>query len=665
MCNIIGLFNENVHIAKHILTYIGRDKVKEIRLSKGRLIHYHHTIKENIEQPLQGKGVLVSNCYIYNWKQINKKFGFNTSNDSGTLLNLLDMFYEQGNAETMFRKVRDIVDGAYAFAYYRDAKVYMSRDVFGVKPLWYVKDKGFIFCSEAKLLYAFGQPVELHPRHAVVYDITKDKVNDYFLPWEPLSKLQKISDEKLFALICESVDKSTRGLSKVALLFSGGINSTVLAIVLKHLGKQVTGYVTGTEKSKDLEKAVEMGNRIGIKVVPAIVNKEKLENIIEKVVRTTESCDPVKVSAGILLYTSLSKAVLDKHKSIISCTGCDDVFAGYDKDLRCISYGHSLNKELIHSLRTIYERNMYLNDTLSMCNTIEMKMPFLDRKLVDAVLNTSEKYKVAHGKKSLLKKLIKHMVSIGICPDIAPTPDINEHCNKVNKLLNKLTKQKKFNSCSDYLQSIQQRFGYRNTALGALFSGGKDSGLALWLMMKRGYPINCMITIKTDNKESYMFHVPMIHKVPELARMAGLALVIQQSKGKKETEVNDLEKAVRTAIDKHKIAGITSGAVASAYQRDRIEKVTEKLGLKFYAPLWYMNQDDEMKCLFREKFVIKIVHTAAEQLSSWKGKILKNKDIELMKKMNLNINGEGGEYETLILHAPFFKVSVSKFSKVD
>ena len=53
--------------------------------------------------------------------------------------------------------------------------------------------------------------------------------------------------------------------------------------------------------------------------------------------------------------------------------------------------------------------------------------------------------------------------------------------------------------------------------LGLLFSGGKDSTYAAYLANKQGYKISCLITIISENKESFMFHTPSVEKAERQA----------------------------------------------------------------------------------------------------------------------------------------------------
>ena len=105
--------------------------------------------------------------------------------------------------------------------------------------------------------------------------------------------------------------------------------------------------------------------------------------------------------------------------------------------------------------------------------------------------------------------------------------------------------------------------------LGVLFSGGKDSTYAAWLAKKSGYKISCLITLESENPESYMFHTPAIEKTKTQAQVMNIPLISHKTKGKKEAELKDLEAVIKQAIKKYKIEGIVTGAVESVYQESK------------------------------------------------------------------------------------------------
>ena len=87
-----------------------------------------------------------------------------------------------------------------------------------------------------------------------------------------------------------------------------------------------------------------------------------------------------------------------------------------------------------------------------------------------------------------------------------------------------------------------------------------------------------------------MFHTPSIKKVEQQAKVMEIPLIIQKTKGKKEEELKDLEKAIKKAKNEFNIKAVITGAIASVYQASRIQKICDKLNLKCFNPLWQKNE---------------------------------------------------------------------------
>ena len=194
---------------------------------------------------------------------------------------------------------------------------------------------------------------------------------------------------------------------------------------------------------------------------------------------------------------------------------------------------------------------------------------------------------------------------------------------------------------------------------GILFSGGKDSAYAAYLAKKLGYDLRCLITIISENPDSYMFHTPSILKVTKQAEVMNIPLIIQKTKGIKEEELKDLEKIIQKSKNEFDIDTIVTGAVESVYQASRIQRICEKLEIKCFNPLWKIDQFELLHNLIDNNFEIIIIGVFAYPLDkTWLGKKIDEKFIEginsLYDKYKINPAGEGGEIETFVLNCPLF-----------
>lgn len=193
----------------------------------------------------------------------------------------------------------------------------------------------------------------------------------------------------------------------------------------------------------------------------------------------------------------------------------------------------------------------------------------------------------------------------------------------------------------------------------ALTSGGKDSILAICKAIASGKCVSHMVCVIPENPDSYMFHSANLNAVPVMAERAGMQFIGIPTKGEKEDELADLEKGL-AALD---IEGVIVGAIESEYQRSRVAKICEHLGIEIYAPLWKMNAE-EVLSEAAELLEAYIVITAADGLGeNVLGKRIDNTLIPVLReagiKRRIHIAGEGGEYESLVINAPFFSAPLN------
>ena len=192
-----------------------------------------------------------------------------------------------------------------------------------------------------------------------------------------------------------------------------------------------------------------------------------------------------------------------------------------------------------------------------------------------------------------------------------------------------------------------------------LFSGGKDSTMALYYALKEGEDVRYLLSMKSRNDESYMFHVPNIHVTDLLAEALEIPIMSVETDGIKEEELKDLKQAFEN-LKKLGVECIYTGALYSQYQKSRIEKLGSEVGLKIISPYWHVDELEYMREIVSLGFKIIISGVAAWGLDeSWLGRIIDDEAIDelvgLNEKYYVDIAFEGGEAETLAVDGPIFK----------
>ena len=192
--------------------------------------------------------------------------------------------------------------------------------------------------------------------------------------------------------------------------------------------------------------------------------------------------------------------------------------------------------------------------------------------------------------------------------------------------------------------------------MACLFSGGKDSTYAAYVAMQRGWEIASLVTFWPADTESMMFHVPNLAMTELQAEAMALPLVEEPAGAGETAELEALGRAFRR-LDAD---GIVVGAIASDYQHSRVNRAAPDAGLGVFAPLWRHDPAALVRDYLRAGLRIVFSSVSAEGLDrTWLGRPWDDAAVadllRLSEARGLHPCGEGGEFETLVLDAPFFE----------
>lgn len=404
-----GIEGAGIYDGSDIIT---KDSINELPAtdSTSSMGHLLHSMVGFLRQPICSEGVLVSNCEIYNWKELAKKYDFKVQNDSELLLRLLD--------KKEILEMLEELDGTFAFAYEKDSKLILARDILGVKPLWYFFDgRRFAFASEKKALGELKDVKELNPREIIIYDFKTNNLSiirrELELPEEEKELDYETIKEKTKGLLFEAIRKRVPQGHKIGLLFSGGIDSTFIALALKELGVEFICYSANLsggniEEAEDIIYSKEIAKRYGLRLNINTIEIKELEEYAKEVMDLIEDSDYVKVSVALPLYVSSQFAKKDNVKVLFSGLGSEEIFAGYKRHKKA----DDINLECYKGLLTLHQRDLYRDDLVTMKNNIELRVPFLDKKLIDFSLRVPSCFKydpAVDRNKIVLRDIAKEM----------------------------------------------------------------------------------------------------------------------------------------------------------------------------------------------------------------------------------------------------------------
>jgi diphthine-ammonia ligase len=194
-----------------------------------------------------------------------------------------------------------------------------------------------------------------------------------------------------------------------------------------------------------------------------------------------------------------------------------------------------------------------------------------------------------------------------------------------------------------------------------LFSGGKDSTYATWVAEHHGWDVEALVTVVPKGVESLMFHFPIVRWTKIQAEAMGLPHRTIEAGNDELLSLQEELGKVRTEL---RVEGVVTGAVASDYQKSRIDQICDVLKLKSFAPLWHKDPKVLVNDLRASGLKIIVSGVGAAGLDqTWLGLELTDERWEALEKLSrkhgIHLTGEGGEYETFVLDAPYFKNRVS------
>jgi len=649
MCGITGSWDkEKSDKLIEALEHRGQS-CKTSEVNNYYLGHVLHSVVGELSQPISETGVLSANCEIYNWTELNEKYGWETENDAETLLKLLDKKDTEALKE---------LDGIYAFAYVKNSELVLAQDKLGVNPVWYADNpEDFAFASEKQALEKAGYEDirELHPRKILRYNLETQEITfenrEFFeLPDDYSDKDVDESAEEIKKIFLKAVEKRIPE-GDVGLLFSGGLDSTLVAAALQELGKDFTAYTAGIQHGnvsapRDYEKAQEVADEMGFKLERYEASLEEVEDFLPELVDWLSTTNVVKLGVALPFHFSLNQS--GSEQVVFTGFGSEQLYAGYARQ-----QGY-LNKECLSDLRGVFHEDLYRDNVVSFRNGRELRVPFLDEDLIEHALTIPVDMKrTEEYKKYVLRKAAE---KLGVPEDVAWRKKVAaQYGSNFDKALDTLTKNSKFSQKQQYANQYRNSI---NKKLVALTSGGKDSNAALFRMWRRNNDISCLLTLRSKNRDSYMFDSKKTEKdLDWQAETLGIPLRKQDTEGEKEKELDDLRKGLEKAHKQYDVEGVIAGAIESTYQRDRVDKVADQVGLKVFTPLWQFDQNQYMNWLIREGFDVKITDVAARGLSDdWEGKVLDEESVhellELAEEYRFHPAGEGGEYETKVVGFP-------------
>ena len=265
------------------------------------------------------------------------------------------------------------------------------------------------------------------------------------------------NNERAKRELAESIVNSVkrRTAAKFGILFSGGVDSSLIAFIAKQLKCNFTCYTVGIEGSDDIAWAQRVAKEYNFNFKFRLLSLDELENVVKETVKILNDAEIVKASVGSVLYAAGKIALANGDNVLFGGIGSEEIFAGYQRHEKALGSNdfESLHRECWNGLRNMWKRDLTRDFAIAKKLGLDLRTPFLDRDLIKISMNIHPMYKIdKENKKIILREAAEFL---GLKKEFAwrKKQAAQYGSNFVNGI-EKLAKRKGFKLKKDYLQSL-------------------------------------------------------------------------------------------------------------------------------------------------------------------------------------------------------------------
>lgn len=367
--------------------------------------------------------------------------------------------------EPVEKLIKDF-EGGYAFAVAEPEKIVAGRDVAGIYPFYYGESRNFAaLASERKALWSIGIKTvnSFPPGHLALIDRNdfRFKSAKTLIHSKAKQTTTEASAKRLQKLLQHSVKKRVYGLKEVAVTFSGGLDSSLIAFLAKKLGVNVHLIHASLENQPETQYAQKAAEELKLPIYTYLFREKDVETVIPKVLWLIEETDPVKVGVGIPFYWAAEKAVEMNLKVLLAGQGADELFGGYKRYVNeYLCYDDEKARRIIcNDILKMHETNFERDFKICNFHNAELRLPFATLQIAKFAIELPIELKMERKENGLRKLVLRKVArNLGLPQFIVERPKkAVQYATGVNKVLKKLAIQKGL-SVKEYLQKTFQQF---------------------------------------------------------------------------------------------------------------------------------------------------------------------------------------------------------------
>ncbi|MCW3974681.1 MAG: asparagine synthetase B, partial [Candidatus Bathyarchaeota archaeon] len=332
----------------------------------------------------------------------------------------------------------------------------------GIKPLYLTENNDLIaFASERKALWRLGIKDGIFPLNPGTFAIIGRKGIEFHKEFnfeeKSFSNIEFEETQKnLLSLLNSSVIKMIK-YKKLGILFSGGLDSYLIAHIARNLGANVELFCSSFDKYLDKQNAFSGAKSIGLPLHFYRLTLHEIEESLTKILCAIEEPSPLNLSIAIPIYFATKLAKERSFKVVLSGQGSDEIFGGYAKYERILeNEGYQkLRHRLCQDIFNIANKNLQRDDGASMANGVEIRLPFLDFKLINYAMRIPPEFKIKQINSNYVRKYILRSLAKSLnLPEeiVARKKTAVQYGSGSWKALKKLAEKNGYDSIQTYLQ---------------------------------------------------------------------------------------------------------------------------------------------------------------------------------------------------------------------
>ena len=274
-------------------------------------------------------------------------------------------------------------------------------------------------------------------------------------PFDSLETNKERAKRHLSQEIIKAIEKRTHGLDHFGILFSGGVDSTLLALLCKKQNLNFTCYSVGIESSQDLDYAQQIAKKHSLNLKFKILSLDEVESSVKNTLKILKSDDMVWASVGSVVYAVLQLARENGTNIVFSGLGTEEIFAGYQRHEEAFSTDNfeALHKECWNGLRSMWTRDLLRDFKIASNFGMEVRTPYMDKNVIESAMSVHPMYKLDQEQKKIILREIAE--ELGLEKEFAwRKKKAAQYGSNFVKAMDKLAKRAGFETKKEYLQHM-------------------------------------------------------------------------------------------------------------------------------------------------------------------------------------------------------------------